>query len=442
MRGIVKAEKVIRGRLQNIPRATNTDDATAEAKHILYPETAYAKGQKVTGTLRKETLEVDANGEYEAPDGTVYDRVLVIVKPYINDGIMVNARDEDGYMSDITLCGKILANQHKSDTHLTKVAIAEGVTEIPTYALYGCTELEEVTIPDTVRDIGSYAFNGCSSLKNADIAFDSQLTAIGSNAFQNCSALTGSVVIPAGVTKIGNASFNDTSSVTIIYYNAIEAVNTGNSSSVGGRAVFARCGATRLVIGDVVKVIPYELFYMANNLATIDWGDSVEEIAERAFAECSALTIVEIPASVTKIGVSAFYKTTGTETVYYNAIAAVNTGNSSKVGGRALFGGSGVKTVVIGDGVHILPRECFYGCASLTSIEFGEALTELEPRVFGNCTSLTGVTLPANLTTIDSTAFYNCTALKDIYVPWAEGAVAGAPWGATAATIHYNHTGV
>lgn len=30
------------------------------------------------------------------------------------------------------------------------------------------------------------------------------------------------------------------------------------------------------------------------------------------------------------------------------------------------------------------------------------------------------------------------TGIKDIYVPWAEGAVANAPWGATNATIHYN----
>lgn len=28
----------------------------------------------------------------------------------------------------------------------------------------------------------------------------------------------------------------------------------------------------------------------------------------------------------------------------------------------------------------------------------------------------------------------------DIYVPWAENAVANAPWGATSATIHYNYT--
>ena len=40
---------------------------------------------------------------------------------------------------------------------------------------------------------------------------------------------------------------------------------------------------------------------------------------------------------------------------------------------------------------------------------------------------------------MDANAFQsNRGTLTDIYVPWAEGAVANAPWGATGATIHYD----
>lgn len=35
---------------------------------------------------------------------------------------------------------------------------------------------------------------------------------------------------------------------------------------------------------------------------------------------------------------------------------------------------------------------------------------------------------------------FDYASVTDIYVPWAEGEVANAPWGATSATIHYNHT--
>ena len=34
--------------------------------------------------------------------------------------------------------------------------------------------------------------------------------------------------------------------------------------------------------------------------------------------------------------------------------------------------------------------------------------------------------------------FSGCTNLTDIYVPWAEDALANAPWGAPNATVHYN----
>jgi hypothetical protein len=51
------------------------------------------------------------------------------------------------------------------------------------------------------------------------------------------------------------------------------------------------------------------------------------------------------------------------------------------------------------------------------------------------------LTFKGTPTSISTTAFGSCTNLKTINVPWAEGAVAGSPWGATAATINYNYKG-
>ena len=52
--------------------------------------------------------------------------------------------------------------------------------------------------------------------------------------------------------------------------------------------------------------------------------------------------------------------------------------------------------------------------------------------------SLTFEGTPEN---IGASAFAGCNNLTTINVPWAEGAVANAPWGATNATINYGHTG-
>ena len=58
---------------------------------------------------------------------------------------------------------------------------------------------------------------------------------------------------------------------------------------------------------------------------------------------------------------------------------------------------------------------------------------------FWDCTKLKRVRITGNVTYINSSSpFGSCPLLTDIYVPWAEGAISGAPWGATNATIHYN----
>ena len=74
----------------------------------------------------------------------------------------------------------------------------------------------------------------------------------------------------------------------------------------------------------------------------------------------------------------------------------------------------------------------------ITSLPNG--ITSIGAYAFSYCTGLTSITFKGTPTTVASNAFTSCTNLKDIYVPWSEGAVANAPWGATKATIHYDST--
>lgn len=105
----------------------------------------------------------------------------------------------------------------------------------------------------------------------------------------------------------------------------------------------------------------------------------------------------------------------------------------------------------------------FYGCTSLVLTALPTSVTHLSEFAFGGCTALTDLTIHAQMQSIENSAFYGCTNLKtvrfqgtptlaksifggctkltDIYVPWAQGAVEGAPWGAPNATIHYDWKG-
>lgn len=92
------------------------------------------------------------------------------------------------------------------------------------------------------------------------------------------------------------------------------------------------------------------------------------------------------------------------------------------------------------DKVTNLGIVCFGGCASLKELPYFPNVTRVASSAFVNCTGLTLVKFYKKLTSCANNAFTGCTNLTDIYVPWAEGEVANAPWGATNATIHYNTT--
>ena len=76
---------------------------------------------------------------------------------------------------------------------------------------------------------------------------------------------------------------------------------------------------------------------------------------------------------------------------------------------------------------------------NLTTCVFPSGLESIGTSAFGNCSILTSVTFQGTPTSIANNAFpSNVTTIN---VPWAEGAVANAPWGATKATINYNYVG-
>ena len=110
-----------------------------------------------------------------------------------------------------------------------------------------------------------------------------------------------------------------------------------------------------------------------------------------------------------------------------------------KIGNRAFYNQFDMERAVL-NGVTDIGEEAFRYCGSLSDLTLSGGLKTIGARAFESCNNLTSVTFHDTPDSIGSDAFDMCLKLTDIYVPWAEGAVTGAPWGATKATIHYNHT--
>jgi len=95
----------------------------------------------------------------------------------------------------------------------------------------------------------------------------------------------------------------------------------------------------------------------------------------------------------------------------------------------------------------VLPSEltsigeyAFQSCTNLALTSLPSGITSIGNEAFYYCTGLTEITFEGKPNSIASSAFNGCTNLTTIRVPWNEGEVANAPWGATNASLIYGYT--
>lgn len=254
-------------------------------------------------------------------------------------------------------------------TTLTGIKIPDSVTTINEGAFYKCTNLTSITIPDSVTSVGFAAFQNCPKLKT--VYYEGALEQWCKITFSNS---TSSPCYNYADLYIGSVKQTD---ITI----------PDTITEIKDYAFFDCTSLTSVTIPNNVTSIGGYAFYDCSNLTSITIGDGVTSIGNGAFSGCQKLTSVTIPDSVTSIGDSSFY------------------------------GCISLTSVTIPDGVTSIGGSAFSNCTSLTSVTIPDSITSINSYTFSNCTNLTNVTIPNGIMKIGIEAFRNCTSLTSVIIP-------------------------
>jgi hypothetical protein len=136
-----------------------------------------------------------------------------------------------------------------------------------------------------------------------------------------------------------------------------------------------------------------------SNIQRIEDGSGhIDGIWRGAFSQCSSLTYVSLPTSLTHIGGQAFFEAKFTSITLPTSLVTI--------AGHG-FTLTPLISINLPTSLRVLGGASFVMCRSLLSIVLPTSLTYLESHAFKECTSLTQVSIPTSLSRLNIEVFYN-----------------------------------
>ena len=306
-------------------------------------------------------------------------------------------------------------------SQITSFTLGDNVKHIPAYLCDGMSKLTSITIPNSVTSIGDDAFFYCSGLTSpvynahcfaymptsygGTYAIPEGIKQIAGGAFRYCSGLT-YITIPNSVTSIGGRAFEDCYGLT--------SVTIPNSVTSIGDYAFYNCeGLTSVTLGNSVTSIGYSAFYWCSGLTSITIPNSVTSIGENVFYDTGIYN----------------NEANWENDVLYISNCLIEAKNDIsgayiiKEGTRLLaesaFGNcSGLTSITIPNSVTSIGDGAFFYCPGLTSVTIGNSVTSIGDWAFGSCSGLTSVYVWAEVPpTLGTDVFYNVSTTIPVYVP-------------------------
>lgn len=233
-------------------------------------------------------------------------------------------------------------------------------------------------IPEGVTEIGDGAFAGCSSL-TGNLSLPSTLKKIDNEAFYECK-FTCNLILPEGLEIIGAQAFNDCD-------NLYGELHLPSSLKTLKESAFGYCInlTGSLVIPQAIKVIEEYTFCYCGFDGSLVLPDGITKIEQDAFVQCPFKGELVLPKNITTIEEFALY----------------NCNFSGKLS--------------LPKSLTTLGEWAFGYCHGFTgTLEIPEGITCISQGCFKQCTGIERLVLPKNLESISSDAFTECFGISSI----------------------------
>ncbi len=244
------------------------------------------------------------------------------------------------------------------------------VTEIRSNAFQNCYGVTKIEIPESVTNISYDVFNG-TAFYNDEKNWDNGILYI-----DNCLVATkpqlvsGKITVKQGTRVIAAHAFYECEHMT--------GIKLPEGLLTVGYGAFFRCSSLEeLIFPDSVTRIEHldivdtdSLYRNTSQLKRVVLGDGLTEITYNLFSGCENLTEVVIGENVTKIGREAFCNTA-------------------------------IKHITIPDSVTDIEYRAFWGCNFLSTVELGSGIQKIDSSAFDSI-NISEVTYNGNALQWDS----------------------------------------
>lgn len=278
-----------------------------------------------------------------------------------------------------------------------------GEDNIPPDAFYMKKTLVRFVFPTKLVMISSSAFEGTSL--SGSLIIPEGVTTIGYRAFCYLATLNGSIELPSTLEKIDGLAINYCQSLN-------GKLNLPDNLTYIGNSAFSHCESLtgNLVLPDELEYIGASAFWGCPGFTgSLEIPHRVTNISEYAFSNCSGLNgHLILNGNITNIDKFAFMgcKFKGS----LNLPSSLLT-----IGVQAFSNNDFSGKLVIPESVVAIGSDAFSYCNRLTGIvELPKDIVGIPSGLFSCCSSLEGVVIPKYVESIGNNAFQNCTQLNSI----------------------------